>query len=288
MKLCECGCGKKTNIISKTCKKNGRIKGEYSRFYPKHHLRKCGASRKKLNLDFIKQKYNKEGWSCFDIAKELGVCDETIRSRLIENKIERRLTYRSIRSREKIRENTLEQFRDGMPIETKMKIGAQKPYLRTIKHKIEMSEKISLIKKEIWKNPEFRKKEIERIKMVRARTIIPSKDTSIEVKIQNFLKQLGIEFFTHQYIAEIENAYRCDILITSMKLVLECDGNYWHGNPRIYSEEELNERQKEQKQRDEKRTRQLIEKGYNVLRLWEDEIKPMTLDKFREKLHGKI
>ena len=102
--------------------------------------------------------------------------------------------------------------------------------------------------------------------------IFPIKDTSIEIKIQDFLKQLGIEFFTHQYMKEIEHGYQCDVLIPSMNLVIECDGNYWHKYP-IGLE------------RDHIRTKELIEKGFKVLRLWESEIKVMELNNFKRKLN---
>ncbi len=116
----------------------------------------------------------------------------------------------------------------------------------------------------------------EKIKEKRARQIIPTKDTSIEVKIQNFLKQLGIAFFTHQYIKEIEHSFQCDILIPSMNLVIECDGDYWHKYPVGLEKDHI-------------RTSELIAKGFKVLRLWESEIRIMELNEFREKLkHEKI
>ena len=42
--------------------------------------------------------------------------------------------------------------------------------------------------------------------------IVPIKNTSIELKIQNFLTLLHIEFFTHKYM-NILQGYRCDIII---------------------------------------------------------------------------
>ena len=103
----------------------------------------------------------------------------------------------------------------------------------------------------------------------------PTFMSSIEVKIQNFLKQLKIEFFTHQYMKEIEHGYQCDILIPSMNLVIECDGDYWHKYP-IGNE------------LDHIRTKELIEKGFKVLRLWEIEIKSMDINQFKNKLYQKI
>ena len=112
----------------------------------------------------------------------------------------------------------------------------------------------------------------EKHRIFRSTQIFPMKDTSIEVKIQNFLKQLKIEFFTHQYIKEIKHAYQCDILIPSLNLVIECDGDYWHKYPIGNDIDHI-------------RTSELLSKGFKVLRLWENEIKVMDLDGFKKKLN---
>ncbi|MEK6881781.1 MAG: DUF559 domain-containing protein [Nanoarchaeota archaeon] len=122
------------------------------------------------------------------------------------------------------------------------------------------------------RNRKINEETIIKIKKARAIQITPLKDTSIEVKIQNYLKELKINFFTHQYIKEIEHGYQCDILVPYMNLVIECDGDYWHKYP-IGNE------------LDHIRTKELIEKGFKVLRLWEFEINQMSLDKFKEKLN---
>lgn len=105
--------------------------------------------------------------------------------------------------------------------------------------------------------------------------IMPVKDTTIEIKIQNYLKQLGIEFLTHQYIKDIEHGYQCDILIPlqlsiKQKTIIECDGNYWHNYP-IGNEKDII------------RTKELTEKGWRVIRLWEHEIKKMSVEDLRNK-----
>ena len=112
----------------------------------------------------------------------------------------------------------------------------------------------------------------EKISKSRAKQITPIKDTTIEVKIQNFLKQLNIEYFTHQYM-NIEHSYQCDILIPSLNLVIECDGDYWHKYPIG-------------REIDKIRTSELIEKGFKVLRLWENEIRAMNLNNFVLCLKG--
>lgn len=122
---------------------------------------------------------------------------------------------------------------------------------------------------------EYRKRWKKRIgentKKHRKNQIFPNKDSSIEIKIQNFLKKLGITFFTHQYM-RINHSYQCDILIPSMNLVIECDGNYWHKYPVGNDIDHI-------------RTKELLEKGFKVLRLWECEIRPMTIKQFKNKLN---
>ena len=125
----------------------------------------------------------------------------------------------------------------------------------------------SIILKEIWNKPEY----IQFAKDRRAKIIYPTKDTSIEIKVQNFLKQLGIEFFTHQYMKQIKHGYQCDILIPSMNMVIECDGDYWHKYPVGNDIDHI-------------RTFELLSKGFKVLRLWEFEIKAMDLNDFKKRI----
>ena len=113
-------------------------------------------------------------------------------------------------------------------------------------------------------------KEKERLKKMRKNQVFPVKDTTIEVKIQNFLEQLGIDYFKHKYM-NIKHGYQCDILIPSINLVIECDGDYWHKYPIGNDIDHI-------------RTKELIENGFKVLRLWEFEIRKMNIKGFKDKL----
>jgi len=135
-------------------------------------------------------------------------------------------------------------------------------------------------------NPEAR----EIIRKSRKKQVLPFNDSKIEVKIQDFLKQLKIEFFTHQYM-KIEHGYQCDILIPAMNLIIECDGDFIHCNPAKYSPDFVRYPNSKGNQpacviweRDRIRTKELIQKGFKVLRLWEFEIKKMSISEFKNRL----
>lgn len=128
------------------------------------------------------------------------------------------------------------------------------------------------------KADEIRKK----ISDKRAIQIFPKYDTKIELKIQGFLEELGITYIKHFYMKHIKSHYRCDIFIPSKNMVIECDGRWWHGDPRYYDQKQLTIKQNEQKIRDNLRTDQLKQQGYEVIRLWEDDIKNLNITKFQE------
>ncbi len=134
-----------------------------------------------------------------------------------------------------------------------------------------------------------------KLRKSRAKQIMPLKDTKIELKIQDFLTALKIEFFTHKYM-NIKHAYQCDILIPEQfgipkKTIIECDGDFFHCNPNKYSANFVifpnNKNPKTAKdvwEKDDARTKELIEKGFRVIRLWGSEIHKMELEDFEQKL----
>ena len=84
---------------------------------------------------------------------------------------------------------------------------------------------------------------------------IGRKPTSIERKVKAMLDDIGIE-----YIAEKPmGAFVCDFVIKPVRLVIECDGSYWHNLPEV-------------KARDANKDKWLKAHGYFVLRLSEDDI----------------
>jgi len=225
-----------------------------------------------LDIEFIKKRYLDDEMSTYDIAKELNTTQKTIYNRLKENNIKIRKNIHTEKTKQKIKQTLI---RKGIQ-PTKRYSG--KPTLGCFKkgreswNKNKTGLQISTKKGKNFEEfyGEEKAKEIRlKIKEKRKFQVTPVKDTSIEIKLQNLLKQLGIKFLTHQYI-NIKHGYQCDIFIPKQKgiwrdTIIEAFGDYWHRRP--YGREI-----------DIKRANEIRDKGYGLFTFWESEIKPMQLN----------
>lgn len=82
------------------------------------------------------------------------------------------------------------------------------------------------------------------------------KETTIEAAIRSLLDQIGVTYIQECPI----DFYTCDFVIESSRLVIECDGTYWHSIDKVF-------------RRDKRKDKLLTSKGYKVLRLPESRIK---------------
>lgn len=99
------------------------------------------------------------------------------------------------------------------------------------------------------------------LKATRTRT-----PTSIEKTVSEYLTKRDIVFKSQFQIGY----YIIDIYIPEYKLVIECDGDYWHSTPKMISH-------------DKKKDAYLKNHGYKVIRLQEHKIKENVHDHIQEK-----
>jgi G:T-mismatch repair DNA endonuclease (very short patch repair protein) len=126
-----------------------------------------------------------------------------------------------------------------------------------------------------WKNEILnREKMSEQLRQTRREGKIKSGITSKKEKeIILFLKSIGIESFqSHRVDTKI-----CDIYIPSFNLIIEYFGDYWHCNPKKYSQNYFNEKKnmtaKEIWDYDNKKIDLIKNYGYNLEVIWESELK---------------
>lgn len=123
------------------------------------------------------------------------------------------------------------------------------------------------------KRPSVRKKIAEwcrahpekMIPLVRSQQkIMKGRPTKLEFKLQEILTGLGVGFQPQFFI---KPKFIVDVKVGN--LIIQADGDYWHGHPRF---EPLTERQLKQQQRDRAQDAYLEACGYTVVRIWESDM----------------
>ena len=150
------------------------------------------------------------------------------------------------------------------PKTNKLSIRDKAKWLRK-KHKEEAT------KKEV--SP-FEKKRI----LERAAEKMAQNMTKPEREFAKLLKELNIKFEPQKILGE--SIY--DFYLPDHKMLVEIDGDYYHGNPDKYTKEQLNGMQKKNKRNDKDKDWQAKGLGYKIERVWEHDInKEYSLVKMR-------
>lgn len=112
-----------------------------------------------------------------------------------------------------------------------------------------------------WLGKSLSKETREKIRVARLNQVFPTKDSSIEIMLQDALKEARLGFVTHYPVTG-----QPDIAFPDERVAIFCDGCYWHGcpicgfdNPRPHRDKEV--------------TSTLENEGWKVLRFWGHEIR---------------
>ena len=130
-------------------------------------------------------------------------------------------------------------------------------------HTQETREKMSKIAKANWDNMSKNKRNKWITNVVNAHC--PSTDTKIELKVEEDLKLYNIKYIKQKTISNGKRNFVLDFYIPSLKLVIECNGDYWHKLP-------------ERKQRDKELKEYVESTGRKIIFIWEHEIKDDWFD----------
>lgn len=102
--------------------------------------------------------------------------------------------------------------------------------------------------------------------------------TKIHKKVVNYLIQNGYSCKTEFHLKRKEEGrfYRYDIQILNTNKLIEVNGDYYHGNPKIYKADDIfniypgeEELMKDVWKKDEDKTKYAIQCGYKVMTVWE-------------------
>ncbi len=241
MKICRCGCGENTNIITR-----GDRAGQYRDFLLGHN---CKLHNPNFNNKWTDEQKNLHGIKLKGRFPSRGFAGRT------HTKNSKKLTSKSMilfwkNNKDKAKlfsKRLISKYKDinernRTAILTKAAFD-ERPEIKNI-----ISEKV----KKYYSTPSNKKK----LLMAQSKNAWTS---SIEIKIHTFLDSIRINYIKHKYI-NIEHRYNCDIYIPEANLIIEADGIFYHNYP-------------DGKSIDKERNIELKKMGYNILRLWEHDIR---------------
>ena len=85
------------------------------------------------------------------------------------------------------------------------------------------------------------------------------KPSSIEIKVKEQLDEIGIRYVQQKRVYNGERYFFLDFYVPSLKLVIECNGDYWHSLP-------------EKVERDKNLKKYVESTGRKIVFIWEHEI----------------
>lgn len=88
---------------------------------------------------------------------------------------------------------------------------------------------------------------------------------------REFLDKLCVEYVYQFEAKDIGRFF--DFYLPNSNLIIEIDGDYWHGNPEMYNEDELRPHQKRAQRIDEYKTKWALTHSIPILRIWEHDIR---------------
>lgn len=159
--------------------------------------------------------------------------------------------------------------------------------LRTMYSNAERNKKISRKLHELYSSDEKRMELHDRM----AKFIGSNKFKISSKKEDDFVNDVmlmicGKNDFTRQcYISDIHQY--CDLLSRSKKLIIEFNGDFWHGNPLLYPSDRLYKCQVKRMMKDEEKRKWAIANDYTLIEVWEseyDDNKENVLNKIKKLL----
>lgn len=114
--------------------------------------------------------------------------------------------------------------------------------------------------------------------------------TKPEIKLEKWLIEHNVDYDYSPIMGFKDSCYQYDFIIHGKRILIEVQGNYWHGDPNAYNEDgsngkkKLNDMQKRKIQRDKLKLKFAIEKGFKLICIWESEINANDFSKLMEIL----
>jgi G:T-mismatch repair DNA endonuclease (very short patch repair protein) len=145
--------------------------------------------------------------------------------------------------------------------------------------KEKISKKLSESQKQLYnKNPQDYITKRSKAGKITATKIEKYKINSIEQIVRDKLKELGLDL---EY-SVILDYKQFDFGSRKYKILLEVQGDYWHGNPSIYTKKQLNDTQKRNIKKDKDKVRFAKKHSMKLYHIWETDIRANNFNVLEE------
>lgn len=104
------------------------------------------------------------------------------------------------------------------------------------------------------------------------------KKTKLEEKVENWLVKNNVDYEYCVIMGSKENCYQYDFIIHNKRILIEANGDYWHGNPNIYDltgnngKKKLNQIQLDKIKKDKLKLKFAEEHDFKLLYIWETDV----------------
>lgn len=110
----------------------------------------------------------------------------------------------------------------------------------------------------------------DRLRILRLELKMPRENTIPEQLCQKMLDELHIAYLDHKRVGSV---CQPDFIIPRRKIAIFVDGDFWHCNPEVYPDGPMCETQRRVTTKDRRQESRLRELGWQILRLWEKDLK---------------
>lgn len=132
-----------------------------------------------------------------------------------------------------------------------------------------MQKKAAWLKKQMYKDLYKDQHEINKKKYMEGQAAAMTKKmTAPEKKFEKMMKKMGVNCEPQRILNDV--IY--DFYLPDYNVLVEIDGDYYHGNPKVYTEGELNHMQIKNKKNDLYKDSLARGLGYVLERVWEKDI----------------
>jgi G:T-mismatch repair DNA endonuclease (very short patch repair protein) len=273
--VCECGKGFNTK---------GQLKGHRAKCVI--HLNEIKKYKETITFNLLYELYVKNGMSALQISKKLnypcigpGQIIQIIKDVGITPRTHKQAANEKS-ARDLYKSTCLSKYGDINVLGKKSKLYEVKNKTVCDKYGVGNVFQSDQIKKKI-KNTLIERYGVDNPIKIPGRQFNNGRKSKIHIKVEQLLDELGIKYESENTKNLFEKdgySPRPDIIIHDLHTVIEINGDYWHGNPLKYKENDIIYKWggpvfvKDVWIHDKKRLSQIESFGYRVIVLWEDYI----------------